>query len=509
MKKSKRRLLIFMKLFLGILLLVGVDAIPAFAKPLDSERFIIEAQAIQGVLLPPEIVFLNTDTTHPVPAVVFHYQSATITGMTLVKQLNTEKGSMYIQTKAEKPIHVKDLKVVATSFSFGGACLDSKDLSQAIEMRDVKMAATEMTTAEMDSQGLQLLTGSGQSTIQPPSLPNFLQGIMNESSLSAMKQSAKHLDLDSLLFKCTATSQPSSKTTLGPTTSTLKKDLGNVASDPIKKIAKDTSKITDSLGSKDRGTKGLTAPVKKATDPVKKVIDPIKKATDPVKKVTDPVKKTTDIIKKTTDPIKKTTDTVTQPIKKIVSSPLPSTVTTIVKKPIQAVTKQAATTVTKSVHTTTTLVNKGVKTTAQITNTASKATIELLQNQLSDGLNKTDQLQSDIDSLQGSVNQLSESLLSVQSLLSNPLKLLLVNQQLTQLEDQTNQMQTKKQNLITQLEDLEKCRKALQAKIDSAQIDPEFSTKDWENKLSKEKKTLSSLGDNLQHISTQLDQLLN
>ncbi|HET6872131.1 MAG TPA: hypothetical protein VFH42_04000, partial [Sporolactobacillaceae bacterium] len=189
----KHSIQLLMALILPLLLISASLPKTTFASQVGTDYFTIEAGQIQGVMLPPKIVFVDPGSDHPRPAVQFRYQEATITGMTLYKQLETGSGPMLVKIQASEPIHVTNLTVTATSFSFTGACLDFTHPAQALVMKNVTMDATEMTTDTMASNGLTLVTEKGSLPIQNQGTPSFLQSIMNENSFSSEKQKASEI----------------------------------------------------------------------------------------------------------------------------------------------------------------------------------------------------------------------------------------------------------------------------------------------------------------------------
>lgn len=457
MRGRKRRFNLFLnlpfKVIVSLLFLVGMEKVPTYASTAQPTGFIIEAGSIQGEMLPPKIIFLDTNSSLPTPAVEFDYQQATITGMTLVQQLNTEKGPMFVQIKAPNSIHVTDMKVVATSFSFGGACLDPAKLSEPLILKDVKMSATDMTSGSMDTQGLGLETSYGSAPIQPPSVPGFLQSIMNENSFNSMQQAAKKLDLLSLLFNCQGSS--SSGKSLKDTATSL--------------IGQTTKPITGILGTDPVGS--LTNPVTKLPSQVGSVIQ---KGTGALGSLTNPVQK---LPSQVGSLIQKGTDTTTK-------------VLGTVQQTLPKVTQPATPVITQS-----------------------EALLSDLQQKVNDGVTKTGQLGSQITSLQSTVSTIPQTLQTIQKQLANPLNLLIspgtLLQQLNQLQNMVQQTHSTEDSLSKAEQSLEQERQTVQDQIDSANLGSQLNTDDWKSKLDNEKNTLSELQSNLQSLNNQITSLQN
>jgi hypothetical protein len=289
-----------MAIFLPILLIATFLPKATFASQVGTDSFTIEAGQIQGVMLPPQIVFVDTDTAHPRPAVVFRYQEATITGMTLYKQLDTGKGPMLVKIQASQPIHVTNLAVTATSFSFTGACLDFSNPAQALVMKDVTMQATSMTSDTMTSQGLTLATQNGTLPAQNQTVPGFLQSIMNENSFIAQKQKALEIEAAKGLLLCPAGGQSDSSTS-NKTTGVLPK-----VSNPTKLVKQvtgvDPSSITKLVPSPS-GLLTKTEPILKAINPsgltktVKQVVNTVTDTSGVTGTITSTVTKTAEQLK--------------------------------------------------------------------------------------------------------------------------------------------------------------------------------------------------------------------
>lgn len=447
-RRFNRLLNLPFKVVLTLLFLLGMEQVPTYASTSSQTEFIIEAGSIQGEMLPPKIVFLNENSSQPTPAVEFDYKQATITGMTLYQQLNTEKGPMLVKITAPNSIYVTNMKVVATSFSFGGACLDTTKLNEPLILKNVKMAATEMTSGTMDTQGLGLETSMGSSPVQPPSVPGFLQSILNENSFNTMQQAASKLDLLGLLFNCQG-SASSGKTSKNPVTSI---------------IGQTTQPITNILGN------------------------------DPVGSITDPVTK---LPSQVTTVIEKGTGTVGSITKK-----LPSQVGSVLQK--------GTDTATKVVGTVEQTLPKVTEPVAPVIN-QSQVLLGDLQQKISDGLSNTDQLGDKITTLQSTISNIPKTLQSIQSLLANPLNLLQspagLLQQLAQLQNTVQQAQSTENSLSKAEAALEQELQAVQDQINSANLGSKLNTDDWVSKLNNEKNTLSNLQSQLQSLNNQITSL--
>jgi hypothetical protein len=293
-------------IILPVLLITTFLPKTTFASQVGTDGFTIEAGQIQGVMLPPKIVFVDTDTAHRRPAVEFRYQEATITGMTLYKQLDTGRGPMLVKIKSSEPIHVTNLTVTATSFTFTGACLDFSNPTQALVMKNVTMQATEMTSDSMTSNGLTLATQKGTLPSQSQAIPGFLQSIMNENSFSAQKLKASEIEAANLLM-CPAgsqgdTSTSNKKTGVLPTVSDptkLVKQVGGVDPTPITKLVPTPSGLVTKTEPFLKTVKKQVSSINPTglTKTVKQVVKKVTDTSTVTNTVTSTVNKTADQLK--------------------------------------------------------------------------------------------------------------------------------------------------------------------------------------------------------------------
>lgn len=463
-----------MALILPLLLISASLPRTTFASQVGADYFTIEAGQIQGVMLPPKIVFVDPESAHPRPAVQFHYQEATITGMTLYKQLDTGNGPMLVKIQASEPIHVTNLSVTATSFSFTGACLDFSHPAQAIVMNNVTMQATAMTSDAMASNGLTLATEKGDLPVQNQGIPSFLQSIMNENSFSSEKQKALEIESGHSLLMCPASNQGSpQKTGVLPT--------GKAPSKLVKQVAGfDPAQLSHVIPPpSDLLTK---------TDPVLKTV----KIQMPGGISTGVTKTVGQVVKKATDP-----STVTKTIGQVGKTATdPSTVTKTVDQVVKT-----ATDTTKSVTKTVT------KTTEQL---QLEKDLTQLQSDWDATQRTTQQLTSKIKSLSDSITASQTTFSEINTILSNPFNLLKVGEELQALGQLNNNL-TDSKTQLDQLNNQEKKEQQVYQDIKKRAEDlgSNLKTDDLKTALDKNQTHLTSLAKQLSTLKDGVQALLN
>lgn len=448
---------LLMALVLPLLLISASLPKTTFASQVGTDYFTVEAGQIQGVMLPPKIVFVDPESAHPRPAVQFHYKEATITGMMLYKQLDTGNGPMLVKIKASEPIHVTNLSVTATSFSFTGACLDFSHPDQALVMKNVTMQATAMTSDAMASNGLTLATEKGALPVQSPGIPSFLQGIMNENSFSAEKQKASEIESGHNLLMCPATNQgdattPPQKTGVLPT--------GKAPSKLVKQVA--------------------------GIDPAQlsRVIPP-----------------PSGLLTKT-DPVLKT-------IKKQLSGGIPAGVTKTVGQVVKTATDPS--TVTKTVDQ---VVKTATDTTKTVTKSAEQLQLEKeltqLQSDWEAAQKTTQQLTSKIKTLSDSITVSQNGFNEINTILSNPFNLLKVGEELQALGQLNNNLTDSKAQLAQLNNQEEKEQQVYQdIKKRAEDLGSDIKTDDLKTALDKNQTFLTSLARQLSELMNRVQSLLN
>ncbi|MEH7417884.1 DUF6230 family protein, partial [Neobacillus drentensis] len=269
--KRKRILLCFCTQLLLLTLCSLVNPVFAAEKK-DDEGFIIEADRVVGSGMTATIVKQETSHNNGKPMLRIQYQSATIYGMKLTKEIDTPNGNVTIGLKANGPVTVKNMTVDTTAISFKGACMNADETIPELGMENVVMAAHYMKSADSLIQQLTLTTLSGKINPQKPGSIKLLQDLsslpMREMDKEIEKITTGHLPL-----LCEDPSNIGDKTESEGTTL-----------DP----AKGTIEIiTKPLGP---GTEALK-PVLDTLEPVLSPLNPVTRPLEPVLKPLEPVTK--------------------------------------------------------------------------------------------------------------------------------------------------------------------------------------------------------------------------
>lgn len=119
--------------------------------PASTDGFIIEADAVEGVMGVPELVSGETSSSSNQLMLRIHYTHARIIGLKLTKVLNTPSGPVTIQMKASQPVELNQMSVDATKLEFGGIYVPKIG---EIGMKDVRLVAHKQTADTADLNGL-------------------------------------------------------------------------------------------------------------------------------------------------------------------------------------------------------------------------------------------------------------------------------------------------------------------------------------------------------------------
>ncbi|MEH7544463.1 DUF6230 family protein, partial [Neobacillus vireti] len=196
--KRKRILLCFCIQLLMLTLCSLGNPVFAAEKTKD-EGFIIEADRVVGSGMFATIVKQETSQNKEKPMLRIQYQSATIYGMKLTKQIDTPNGAVTISLKANGPVTVKNMTVDTTAISFKGACINANQTIPELGMESVVMAAHYMKSVDSLIDQLTLTTITGKTNPQKPGTIKVLQDLsllpMNEIDKQIEKIVTGHLPL--------------------------------------------------------------------------------------------------------------------------------------------------------------------------------------------------------------------------------------------------------------------------------------------------------------------------
>ncbi|MDQ6596018.1 hypothetical protein [Bacillus salipaludis] len=240
----------------------------------EADGFIIKADRVIGTGMTASIVKQETSTNDGKIMLRFHYDSATIYGMSLVKQVNSPKGPVSITLKADGPVTVKGMTVDTTAISFQGVCIKASEMVPKLAMENVVMVAHYMNNEDSSIKQLVLNTISGQVGGPQPGKLGILQGL-GKLSEQKLDQEIERISKGHLPLTCEEGAAEQGKN------------------------GKITDPVNDVVGV---GTKPLE-PVTKPLDPVTDVVDSVTKPLEPVTKPLEPVVKPVERVVKTVEPV--------------------------------------------------------------------------------------------------------------------------------------------------------------------------------------------------------------
>lgn len=132
-----------------------------------TDGFIIEADRVEGVMLPPGIVTGNTATKQNQVMLRLQYADVTIYGLKITKVLQTPEGPVTIHMNAPGPIQLKNMKDDATKVDFGSIYVPEK--AGQIGMKNVRLVAHQQLADNADLPGLDLSMETGAANIDTSS----------------------------------------------------------------------------------------------------------------------------------------------------------------------------------------------------------------------------------------------------------------------------------------------------------------------------------------------------
>lgn len=128
-----------------------------------TDGFIIEADRVEGVMLPPGITAGNTATKQNQVMLRLQYADVTIYGLKITKVLQTPGGPVTIHMNAPGPIQLKNMRVDATKVDFGSIYVPEK--AGQIGMKNVRLVAHQQLADNADLPGLNLSMETGAADI--------------------------------------------------------------------------------------------------------------------------------------------------------------------------------------------------------------------------------------------------------------------------------------------------------------------------------------------------------
>ncbi|MBT2654776.1 hypothetical protein J7E81_05870 [Bacillus sp. ISL-18] len=302
--KRKPILLCFCILLLMLTLRSLGNPVYAADKSTD-EGFIIEADRVVGSGMNATIVKQETTQKNGQLMLRIQYQSATIYGMRLTKQIDTPTGSVTISLKANGPVTVKNMTVDTTAISFTGACINAAEVIPEVGMENVVMAAHYMKSVDSLIEQLTLTTLSGKTNSQKPGTIKVLQDL----SLLPLKEVDKEIEkitTGHLPLMCEDSSKIGEGTNSDGSQLEPIKDTTALVTKPLEPVTGSLEPVLDPL-----------EPVTKAVEPVLKPLEPVTKAVEPVLKPLEPVTKAVEPVLKPLEPVTKAVEPVLKPLEPV------------------------------------------------------------------------------------------------------------------------------------------------------------------------------------------------
>lgn len=128
-----------------------------------TDGFIIEADRVEGVMLPPGITAGDTAIKQNQVMLRLQYADVTIYGLKITKVLQTPEGPVTIHMNAPGPIQLKNMKDDATKVDFGSIYVPEK--AGQIGMKNVRLVAHQQLADNADLPGLDLSMETGAANI--------------------------------------------------------------------------------------------------------------------------------------------------------------------------------------------------------------------------------------------------------------------------------------------------------------------------------------------------------
>ncbi|MCM3726275.1 hypothetical protein M3226_11320 [Neobacillus cucumis] len=306
---KRKRILLSFCIQLLILILCSLDNPVFAAEKTNDEGFIIEADRVVGSGMFATIVKQETSENNGKPMLRIQYQSATIYGMKLTKQIDTPNGAVTISLKANGPVTVKNMTVDTTAISFKGACINAEETIPELGMENVVMAAHYMKSNDSLIERLSLSTLSGKTNPQKPGTIKVLQDL----SLLPVREMDKQIE------KITTGHLPLLCEDLSKTGAVT--DSAGTILDPMEVVTKPLEPVTEAL----KPVMDPLEPVISPLEPVTKPLEPVLKPLEPVTKPLEPVLKSLEPVAKPLEPVLKPLEPVTKPLEPVLKPLKPVT----------------------------------------------------------------------------------------------------------------------------------------------------------------------------------------
>ncbi|AEP01137.1 hypothetical protein Bcoa_1950 [Heyndrickxia coagulans 36D1] len=253
-----------------------------------TDGFIIEADRVEGVMLPPGITAGDTATKQNQVMLRLQYADVTIYGLKITKVLQTPGGPVTIHMNAPGPIQLKNMKADATKVDFGSIYVPEK--AGQIGMKNVRLVAHQQLADNADLPGLDLsmetgaanfdTSGSDEETLrkQADQLTQLLKGGTPEQNKeekngkSDTADKAKADTQDKAKTETQDTKKQHDAKTDGKVTDQNKNKKSENADDTKTKNAEETksdntgTKPASGQGTEQNGTPAKTAPGQSSTD---------------------------------------------------------------------------------------------------------------------------------------------------------------------------------------------------------------------------------------------------
>ncbi|MEH7096184.1 hypothetical protein V7077_15600, partial [Neobacillus vireti] len=253
---------------------------PVFAAEKSTDDgFIIEADRVVGSGMNATIVKQETTQKNGQLMLRIQYQSATIYGMRLTKQIDTPTGAVSISLKANGPVTVKNMTVDTTAISFTGACINAAETIPEVGMENVVMAAHYMKSVDSLIEQLTLTTLSGKTNPQKPDTIKVLQDL-GLLPLKEMDKEIEKITTGHLPLMCEDPSKIGGGTKSDGTLHDPIKDTTGLVTKPLEPVTDSLKPVLDPL-----------EPVLKPVEPVTRPLEPVLKPIEPVTKPLEPVLK--------------------------------------------------------------------------------------------------------------------------------------------------------------------------------------------------------------------------
>ncbi|MEH7306291.1 hypothetical protein [Neobacillus drentensis] len=281
--KSKVVLLSLCLPLLGLTIFTSGGA--AKAEDPKTDGFVIEADRVVGSGMTANIIQQETSTNNSKLMLRIHYKSAIIYGMKLTKQVNSPRGQISINLKANGPVIVKNMIVDTSALAFKGACLKAAETIPELGMEQVVMVAHYMESEDSIIKQLVLNTVAGQSTAPKLGKLKMIQDL-GSLPLNQLEQELGKIRSGHLPLTCDDYSKAGeSPEQIGKITKPVQ-DVVEVVTKPLKPITKPLNPVEETI-------KPILKPLEPVTKPLEPVLKPLKPVTKPLEPVLKPLEPVT------------------------------------------------------------------------------------------------------------------------------------------------------------------------------------------------------------------------